>query len=306
MDRARALARRVGSVEEAWLSVLGRRPTPREAATADRFLKSGGSGGEEDHREASLGGASEGVFRENTAQERLLWTGTDREGDVFTVEAVFSLESIDRNAAVRTLVSRWNGGKESVEGFGWSLGVTGVKSGYTAQTLLVQLVGEDENSNLAYEVVPSRVRIELGHRYAVAVNVSCVRHQVTFRIRDLSRPSSRVEEVVVWHSIRQRLGASGSPLVIGGLARRAPAHQWDGRIEAVRISEAPLTETPSESPLKDSGEGVEWSANHSGAGFRWEGVKAGGGAPRVQKSAEEAFVDLCQILMNSNEFFYLH
>ena len=225
---------------------------------------------------------------------------TEREGDAFTVQAVFSLESIDRNASVRTLVSRWNLGKDSVEGFGWSIGVTGVKSRYSPQTLIVQLVGEDENSNIAYEVVPSRIPVELGHRYAVAVCISCPKRQVRFRVRDLSRPDAPVEEVVVAHAVRQRLAAGASPLVIGGLAQRAPSHQWDGRIEAVRIADAETPEAALEMPL--SGEGLGWAPGRKDAVFSIQGA----GPALAGTGKSQPMEDLCQILMNANEFFYLH
>jgi hypothetical protein len=112
--------------------------------------------------------ANASQFKENTPQERLVARTAEKEGDEFTVEAIVKLESIDVNAAVRTIASRWNGGKENVESFGWSLGVTGEKSRFKPRNLIVQLVGEDENANMAYEVVPSDLRIELDVSYHIA------------------------------------------------------------------------------------------------------------------------------------------
>jgi hypothetical protein len=302
LERARSLATRAGTVEDAWLCVLGRRPTEQEMQTATRFLRkqAGGSGVVEPTNPKA--GAVEEVFRENSGHERLVWNSAEREGESFTVQAVFSLESIDKNASVRTLVSRWNLGKESVEDFGWSVGVTGVKSRYTPQTLIVQLVGEDENSNITYEVVPSTIPIELGHRYAVAVSISPQERQVRFRVRDLSRPESLPREVVVSHTVRQRLLAGASPLVIGGLPQRMPSHQWDGVIQAVRISDAESPEIPLEAPLKNTG--LEWFPGKTGPTFEWKG--GGDAVARTGKPSNEAMEDLCQILLNANEFFYLH
>jgi hypothetical protein len=123
---------------------------------------------------AELANASQ--FKENTPQERLVMNSTDKEGDEFTVEAIVKLDTIDANASVRTIASRWNGAKENVEAFGWSLGVTGEKSRFKPRNLIVQLVGEDENANITYEVVASDLRIELGATYHVAARVSCTAH----------------------------------------------------------------------------------------------------------------------------------
>ena len=55
----------------------------------------------------------------------LLFIRREPTGNASTLEVA---KAIDVNAAVRTIVSRWNGGKTNVESFGWSLGVTGEKS----------------------------------------------------------------------------------------------------------------------------------------------------------------------------------
>ena len=78
-----------------------------------------------------------------------------------------------RTPSVRTIASRWNNGKDNVEAFGWSLGVTGEKSRFKPRNLIIQLVGEDENRNIAYEPVASESALELGVDYHVAAKVSC-------------------------------------------------------------------------------------------------------------------------------------
>ena len=57
---------------------------------------------------------SSGTFKENTPHERLVVQNGEKEGDEFTVEAIVSLNSIDVNASVRTIASRWNGGKTAL------------------------------------------------------------------------------------------------------------------------------------------------------------------------------------------------
>jgi hypothetical protein len=305
LQRARSLAKRADSVEDAWLCVLGRRPSENEMQIASQFLQKRPDTAPEKEPDPLVQGTP-GLFRENSGHERLLWNLSEREQESFTVQSVFSLASIDKNASVRTLVSRWNLGKESVEDFGWSVGVTGVKSRYQAQTLIVQLVGEDENSNIRYEVVPSKIPIKLGCRYAVNVRVSLAEGMVRFRVRDLSSPEAAMQEVAVPHAVRHRLAEGSSPLVIGGLSQRMPNHQWDGVIEGVRISEFEVSESPSETifqtPLIKGG--AEWVPEKNGPDFAWQGssdTRSRSGGPST-----EAMEDLCQILMNANEFFYLH
>jgi len=128
LARARKLASQVEDIDDAWMAVLGRPPTPQEKATAEGFLKK--RAGTTQTKASEVADPRDGseIFRENSAHERLLISTNEKEGDEFTVEAVATLNSIDVNASVRTLASRWNGGKDSLEAFGWSLGVTGEKS----------------------------------------------------------------------------------------------------------------------------------------------------------------------------------
>lgn len=305
LARARKLADRVSNIDDAWIYALGRLPTESERQTAEGFLKK--HSGQTKRTKAIVAPANvkPNEFKENSPQERILVQPRQKEGDEFTVEATFSLDSIDVNAAARTVASRWNLGKDSVESFGWSLGVTGVESRYTAQTLIVQLVGEDENANIGYEVVPSKVRIELGHRYHVAATISCQKHQVLFRIQDLTTPNAPVETVTVSHAIRSKIGQGSSGLVIGGVAKRAAPHHWDGKIEGVRLLHGDFGDAQWQQPLsKWTSELVSWSPRNKDPGFVWDGanietVEAG-------DTFRKAMNDLCQVLLNTNEFFYLH
>ena len=236
LERARKLAARVEKIDDAWIYALGRLPTGSERETAEAFLKKR-AGTAEAHSPVS-GDTPEnaGEFKANTPQERLLVQTPEKEGDEFTVEAIFTLKSVDTAAAVRTIASRWTGGKDSVEAFGWSLGVTGEKSRFKPRNLIIQLVGEDDNTNITYEVVPSNLRIELGHRYHTSATVSCIDHNVIFRVQDLTQPDSPAQTATVPCSVRAKLSEGASGLVVGGLNKRAVPHQWDGHIEAVRIA----------------------------------------------------------------------
>jgi hypothetical protein len=307
LQRARKLATRVEKIDDAWLYALGRPPTERERETAESFLKK--RAGTSEARQQSNGDAAEntGDFKENTPQERLVVQTPEKEGDEFTIEAIFTLNSIDAAAAVRTIASRWTGGKDSIEAFGWSLGVTGEKSRFKPRNLIIQLVGEDDNTNIAYEVVPSNVRIELGHRYHASATVSCVDHNVIFRVQDLTQPDAQLQTATVPCSVRGKLSSGASSLVFGGLNKRTSPHQWDGRIEAVRLAAGKLPEDAlsAADPAKWSPTLVNWTAALGpSTQFAWSGSDT--------KSAEardpyrQAINDLCQVLLNTNEFFYLH
>ena len=325
LTRARKVASRVQSIDDAFNAVLGRFPTPRESERAEAFLKkrlgaaykqgdaSNGAGQspvEEGGKKVGGPGAANAsgeasYFHENTGRERLLDQMGVWEGDDFSVEAIVRLDSIDAGASVRTIMSRWGGAKDSVEAYGWSFGVTGEKSRFKPRNLIVQLVGEDENSNIGYEVVASNLRLPLGHRMHVVAVVSCAEHNVTFYMRDLDAPEAPVERVVVPHAIRGKLGYGNSAVVVGGLNKRATAHQWDGAIEALRLVGGALN------PPDLSGDALKWTA----ALTRWNAAEGLGkawlasGDSKVAESGgpfQQAMNDLCQVLLNSNEFLYLH
>jgi hypothetical protein len=303
LARARKLATRISSIEEAWQYALGRPPTAMEIEQASAFLKKRGGAPEPAPVSAELANASE--FKDNTAQERLVARTLEKEGDEVTIEAVVTLDSIDANAAVRTIASRWSGGKDAIEAFGWSLGVTGEKSRFKPRNLIVQLVGEDENANIAYEVIPSDLRLELGVKYHVAAAISCSAHTVTFHVKNLGAPDSPMLTATAPHRVHTGLSGGQSALVIGGLGRRTTPHQWDGRIEAARIVPGLLPDDAlSPEPANWQSALVTWDAKAGAtADFTWAGTDsaAENAAPRQQ-----ALADLCHVLLNANEFFYLH
>lgn len=305
LDRARKFAGRVKSVEEAWQVAFGRSPTAPERETAEAFL-SKRLGGSDKLEVVDLPKASNpALFKEKTAHERLVDQTQAWEGDDFSVEAIVRLDSIDTAAAVRTIASRWVGSKDSLESFGWSLGVTGEKSRFKPHNLVVQLVGEDENSNISYEVVASNLKIELGKRYQVSVYVSCAEHAVTFRLKNLDDDLPPVEKVVP-HQIRGKLGYGAASLVVGGLFKRSVSHHWDGLIEAFQILSGNSFEKGNQgSPSLRKNSIVKWVADgEPNMSWAWSG-EAGKGVDSVGPRTQ-AMSDLCQVLLNCSEFIYLH
>ena len=308
--RSRTLATRAPDIDAAWEATLGRAPSARERTIAEQFI--------EQRMDDAVGkpgpialapGADDstppGRFHENTTHERVLVRNAPKEGDDFTVEAIITAESVDAAAAVRTIASRWTGEKSSLEAHGWSLGLTGRKSAHKPLNVILQLVGEDDNMNTAYEVAPSGIILKLGTPYHVIAKVSCSDGTVTFVVKDLSVPDGERRAATVKHSIVGKLGTGAPTPVIGGIFRRS-AHQFDGRIEAVRISAGLL---PDDARSDDPGRwttagGVAWDAKHSTeAGFEWTG---GVSSAESSDPRGRAMADLCHVLLNSNEFIYLH
>jgi len=305
LSRARKLADRVSSIDDAWLAVLGRPPTEKERTTAEGFLKKR-AGHVKPAQPQADSDDSLADFQENSTHERLLVNTSEKEGDEFSVEAIVSLDSIDVNASVRTIASRWNGGKDSQEAFGWSLGVTGEKSRYKPRNVIVQVVGEDENSNIGYQVVPSNIHIELGRRYHIAARVSCTGKNVTFTVRDLETAGAALQSAVVPMDIRAKISMGSAQLVIGGMNKRSSASQWHGQIEALRIASGALPDKSLNANPERWSEGfITWrSADPLTSQFEWSGSDKK--IAEANDPYRQAMNDLCQVLLNTNEFFYLH
>jgi hypothetical protein len=308
LSRASKMAERVYSIEEAWQYALGRKPNSKEISQSEAFIERRLADDESAPAVSStpVDAALAAAFKENTPQERLVAANAPLTGDEFTVEALAKLNSVDAAASVRTLASRWNNGKDNVEAFGWSIGVTGRKSRFKARNLIIQLVGEDENSNIAYEPIASDIRLELGVAYHIAVKVSCAEHKIEFRVQQVDKPNAPVITSVVNHSVRDGLDRGASQLIIGGVTKRAPSHQWDGSIDAARIVTGLLKdETLSAKPETWTTKALlQWVAKDGpGETLAW----ASNEAPKVKVDPKkQALTDLCHVLLNASEFFYLH
>ncbi len=304
LSRARKLAARAPTVEAAWASALGREPTAEEAKLAEAFIaKRMAATPTLAALPMTVAPAGPGFFRENTPHERVITRGAPREGDEFTVEAVFTLDSPDADNAIRTIASRWTGDKGSEEGHGWSLGINGLKAPVQPLGLVMQLVGEDDNMNTTYEILLSGLTLKPHTPYHVSAKVSCAEHTVTFRVRELERDGAAPQTAVVRHAIVSKIARGSAAPVIGGLSRRT-YHQFDGEIAAVRVAAGLLPDDAlSDDPKRWRADDLAWvAARDNGPVFEW----AGGGVADSSDPRKRAMGDLCHVLLNSNEFLYLH
>ena len=307
LSRARTLAARTQAIDDAWLAVLGRLPRDEERATAKAFFEKRIRAAEtqRDHSTSKEKESPRGLFKIGSDRERLVVQTSDREGDDFTVEAIVNLESIDKNAETRTLVTRWNGGKGNLESFGWSIDVTGVKSRFQPRNIIMQLVGEDENMNIGYQIVVSNLRLEVGRRQRLVVHVLGSSREVIFTLRDLETPGAAPQTVTVPMDNLSKLSQGDSPIVLGGQSVRRTGRQWHGEIEALRVMAGRVSDKLLNADPRKWQDGVViWRATDApNPRFTWSGADgvAGASDPRQQ-----AMTDLCQTLLNCNEFFYLH
>ncbi len=227
--------------------------------------------------------------------------------DGFTVEAFVLLRSMYQDASVRTIVSQWTGGKSSP---GWALGVTSTRSAYKPRNLILQLVGSGADGKRLYEVVPSNIHLELNRPYYVAVSVRLSEKGpsgVTFQVRDLTDDAAPT----VAQAKHQVVGdvVSATTVCVGGRDGQK-GHQWHGLVDELRISTRALA------PDALLGKQDDAAADNAPVWGHWQFEKEPGlyadsaGARKLQRSTSsdhslDALVDLCHVLINSNQFLYV-
>ncbi len=237
------------------------------------------------------------------------------EGNDFAIEAVVNLKSLYPSGSVRTIASRWDNDKATR---GWAFGVTSEKSAYKPNNLIVQLVGEDFQGSLAYEVVASGLRIPVNkpHYVAAVLHNEPAEGQkfggtITFYARDLSDPAAPMQSVTVAHPICGGYVSPERALYIGG-REKDKASLWHGAIARVALRQGSL----------DAGKLMAWvgmndptclvdvnadlAAEQLKSGWKWESSAPATSPKGSTDPNREALADLCHVLLNSNEFFYLH
>ncbi|MCA9123791.1 MAG: hypothetical protein H6822_00495 [Planctomycetaceae bacterium] len=169
----------------------------------------------------------------------------------------------------------------------------------------MQLVGEDQNGNIGYQIVVSDIRFPLKSRQHLVVHVAGSRREVIFTLRDLDMPDAAAQSATVRMDDLSGLSGGDYPIVLGGQSVRRTTRQWDGEIEALRVVSGYVSDDRLNADPGRWKDGlVVWRAtDEPSPSFTWSGVE---GDFEANDPRRQAMTDLCQTLLNSNEFFYLH
>ncbi|MBI2807889.1 MAG: DUF1553 domain-containing protein [Planctomycetes bacterium] len=235
--------------------------------------------------------------------------------DIFTLEAFVYLRSVFADGQVRTIASHWNGDAKSP---GWQFGVTGKKSSYKPQTLVLLLWGKNAANKFAYEAIFSGLHLQLNRPYyvALAVNLRDASDKgVTFYLKDLANDEEPLGVYSTTHKILTTAGSQG-PFSIGGTAGKLE-RPWDGLIDDVRLSRNVLSQKQllfaSDAVTKDAvgywrfEPGASFLRDSSPSGLALQVVRSAKAPPVVVRvePRRAAWIDLCQVLLNANEFLYV-
>lgn len=325
-ERATVLANRLteaseddaARVDQAFERLFGRPPRPRERAEAVEFLAAQSqraaeySPGLQLPLEPLAARATQAArLRPESPHEKFhLPSQADVPTGEFTIEAVFVLDSLYDDAAVRTIASQWSGDEQHP---GWSLGVTSKRSRYEPRNLIVQLVGRTAQGTQEYHVLPSNLRVELGRTYyacaVVRLATSDSPGEVEFYLQEVSESPS-LQKATVAHPIVADY-TNELRVTLGGRDSQRRS-LWDGLLDEVRLSRGAL---PAEQLLIGSAPAAAaamgyWQfespesfyADTSGEGNHLEAPNP---ADLRAEARRSALVDLCHVLLNSNEFLYV-
>jgi hypothetical protein len=241
--------------------------------------------------------------------QQLQWQKPILETDSFTIEAIASLDVIHLDASVNTLVSRWNGSSSSA---GWTFGVTSAKSRYQPRNFILQLIGKNSGGSTVYEVVPSNLRIPTGRPGYLAASIRTHedgKSSAQFYYKDLSSKGTGLQTASTDFQIANNLQNPASRLLVGG--RDQNGHLWDGQLARLIITpqalepEQLIISNPEMQPARS----LDWIFNqgdgkHPAVDAAWHKTIAP--APRPPSPQLLALTDFCHVLLNSNEFLYLH
>ena len=234
--------------------------------------------------------------------------------DQFTLEAYVYLRSVFEDGQVRTIASHWNGDAKSA---GWAFGVTGKKSAYKPQTLVLQLWGKDNADKHLNEAIFSGLQLQLNRPYYVAVSVNVKDagdKGVTFYVKDLANDEEPLAIYSTTHKVIQITPTAR--FTLGGTLGKSE-RSWDGMLDDIRLSNIALGQKqllihadgmtkntvaywqfePTPGMLQDSSPSRLTLQRFSSA--------SNSAATVVMDARRGAWIDLCQVLLNANEFLYV-
>jgi len=337
LQRARKLAesaRRTGGdnqskmIADAYLRTFGRSPSASEISDVSAFITSRSKPmvakpvDQPKEPQETIDKPKQGiVFEFGKGQLLQLADNPALKFEEFTIEAVILLKSNDNSASVRTIISQWDGATTNA---GWSLGVTGKKSKHLPQSLILQLVGKNEDGQPAYDVVASGIKVEFNTLYHLSVSVKVGQadsNGIAFHLRPLLEGAA-VQTAQVNHTVIKEID-NNLALTLGGRdGKSAGPHGWDGILANVRLYKeglAPQQLLGGRSPKNDALI-ADWrfaadviEKDVSGAGHHLTSRKLTGAAASISSEGSsdksdpsfDAFVDFCHVLLNANEFLYV-
>jgi hypothetical protein len=328
LQRAQALAGQIApaspgddaaAITSAYRRVFGRVPTPDERNDAVYFLKDQAkriaASGVKDAAASTesmprRSGSTAAVLKPAGSQVRLqvpdnhLMPHYD-----FTIEAFIILHSIDNGSAVRTIVSRWDGRKDQP---GWSFGVTGKKSAYKPQSLVLELIGDPaEDGQGGYEVIASGLHVELDTPYYASISLRIADTSetgATFYLKELTAGAG-LQTARVPHKVTAN-HQSNLPLIIGA---RDPEKKyvWDGLVDDVRLSGRALKSGELLLTREAAIEGTvgywcfEEPSFFKDSSPNGHNIRSDIAPTTAVDPKTAALIDFCHVLLNSNEFLYI-
>lgn len=222
----------------------------------------------------------------------------------FTIQATVFLRSLYPDATVRTIASHWD---SSTSHPGWALGVTSTKSAFKPRNLILQFVGKNAKGERTYEVVPSAIHLELNRPYTVtaAVDLTIPGAQgVLFVVKDLT--TNKVQTAMIAHQVIESEEIP-EPFIVGGRSKQK-RHRWDGWIDQIQLQNAALTKAQIlDSSFTPPEQNIVGSWNFDSDEIPIRDAKSDRTLV-VQGSSNDppaVLVDICHILLNSNEFMYI-
>ncbi|EMI15511.1 protein containing DUF1549 [Rhodopirellula maiorica SM1] len=307
-------------LQRLWWFIFGRQPTQEELDQAITFL-----GAQEQVRasERTEDGVPANVttgqvpyrdgqavlFEDDPQQERFQVPADIRlDVDDFTFEAIFQLRSVYESGAVRTLAAKM---ARLDSKSGWLFGISGKGSRRKPQTLVLQVFGENSDGRSQEVVLFSDHHLELNKPYYAAVSVQMKTADtpgvIKFHLKDLSNDEEPLSTVEFPNPLVS-MTANRDPLSVGSGRN---ADRFDGLIDDVRLSQTAL----SKSELLHVAEGstpatIGYWQFEPKPGLLKDSlpdgmpIELGGRGPKFTP-AYAAFVDLCHVLLNSNEFLYV-
>jgi len=232
----------------------------------------------------------------------------------FTIEAFVLPKSIADTGAVRIICANR---PLDIKTPGWSFGITGKQSRRKPQTLVLQVIGRKLNGDFGEEAIFSDQHIAINKPYYLGCAFSLANAKtnskglVTFYLKDLANDDEPLLIAKVEHSITGEF-SNKMPFTLGTLSA-VNNSSFDGLIDDIRLSNTAL----GVEQLLFTREGTAkqtvgyWQFESKPNVFKDTSgndlhIQVGGKNMSNKSDAQNnAWIDLCQVLLNSSEFLYI-